>query len=177
MKSATLKGYILAALFSVFITLCAWIQVPLIIPITLQTFGIFLSLKVLGGYFGTVSVLAYILLGLMGLPVFSGFSSGIAAIGGVGGGYVTGFLLIAIIYWLFEKNLSKKLADYLGFPLGLLVCYFIGALWYSKLFLTDKGFMATFFALSLSYIIPDLIKLVLALILGGRISAHLQKIK
>ena len=110
MKSVKLKGYILAALFSVFITLCAWIQIPLVVPITLQTFGIFLSLLLLGGYFGTLSVLTYICLGLVGLPVFSGFQGGVSALLGAGGGYIIGFLCLALVYWFFEKSFSKKIA-------------------------------------------------------------------
>ena len=124
-----LKGYILSALFSVFITLCAWIQIPLAVPITLQTFGIFLSLLVLGGYYGTISVLAYIFLGLVGLPVFSGFAGGVAALLGASGGYILGFLCLALIYWIFEKVFSKKAADYIALPIGLIICYLLGAFW------------------------------------------------
>ena len=177
MKKATLKGYILAALFSVFITLCAYIQFPLIVPITLQTFGIFLSLKVLGGYLGTISVISYICLGLIGLPVFSGFSGGMASLFGVSGGYIIGFLCIALIYWLFQKVVSKTFADYIGLSVGLLVCYLLGATWYSVFFANGKSFVACLASLTLPCLIPDLIKLVLAVMLGRKISAHLQKIK
>lgn len=172
-----LKGYILAALFSVFITLCAWIQIPLIVPITLQTFGIFLSLLVLGGYFGTISVLAYIALGLVGLPVFSGFSGGVSALLGASGGYILGFLSLALIYWLLEKVFSKKAADYIALPLGLIVCYILGAFWYSGVYASGKSFIASIGLFTAIYIIPDCIKLFLALVLRSKISAHLQKIK
>lgn len=178
MKNSKLKGYILAALFSVFITLCAWIQFPLAVPITLQTFGVFLSLLVLGGYYGTISVLAYISLGLIGLPVFSGFQGGFSALLGAGGGYIIGFLALALIYWFFEKVFSKKIADYVGLTLGLVVCYLLGASWYSEVYAASgKTFLTSLAMLTAIYIIPDAIKLILALIIKGKILAHLQKIK
>ena len=177
MKSVNLKGYILAALFSVFITLCAWIQFPLVIPVTLQTFGVFLCLLMLGGYLGTISVLTYICLGLVGLPMFSGFQGGVSALLGASGGYILGFLGLALIYWLFEKVFSKKAADYVSLPLGLIVCYLHGAWWYSGVYTSGKSFIASFLTLTAIYIIPDTIKLLLALVLNNRISAYLQKIK
>ena len=64
------------ALFTVLLAVCAWITVPLTVPFTLQTFGVFAALGVLGGRRGTYAVAAYLLLGLMGLPVFSGFQGG-----------------------------------------------------------------------------------------------------
>ena len=64
------------ALFTVLLAVCAWITVPLTVPFTLQTFGVFAALGVLGGRRGTYAVAAYLLLGLAGLPVFSGFRGG-----------------------------------------------------------------------------------------------------
>ncbi len=177
MKSVKLKGYILAALFSVFITLCAWIQIPLVVPITLQTFGIFLSLLLLGGYFGTLSVLTYICLGLVGLPVFSGFQGGVSALLGAGGGYIIGFLCLALVYWFFEKSFSKKIAFSVGFPIGIIACYILGAAWFSYAYATDKGFLLTFVTLNVYYIIPDFLKLALAFAVARRTAVHLQKIK
>ena len=65
-----------AALFAVLLMVCAWINIPLTVPFTLQTFGVFAALGTLGGRRGTLAILAYLLLGLVGLPVFSGVQGG-----------------------------------------------------------------------------------------------------
>ena len=81
-KSASVKlktvdmAYI--ALFAVLITICSWISIPAAVPLTFQTFGVFLAVGVLGGKRGTLSVVTYLLLGAVGLPVFSGFRGGLA---------------------------------------------------------------------------------------------------
>ena len=74
------------ALFTVLLAVCAWITVPLTVPFTLQTFGVFAALGVLGGRRGTYAVAAYLLLGLAGLPVFSGFRGGPGVLLGTTGG-------------------------------------------------------------------------------------------
>lgn len=64
------------AVFAVLIAICSWISIPTTVPFTLQTFAIFLAVGVLGGKRGSLSVLIYILLGAVGIPVFAGFSGG-----------------------------------------------------------------------------------------------------
>ena len=72
----------------------------------------------------------------------------------------------------------QKIADYVGLTLGLLVCYFLGAFWYSEVYAASgKTFLTSLAMLSAIYIIPDVIKLILSLVLKGKILAHLQKIK
>lgn len=61
------------SIFTVIISVCSWISIPMTVPVTLQTFGVFAAVGILGGRRGTMSVLLYILLGAVGLPVFSGF--------------------------------------------------------------------------------------------------------
>ena len=65
------------AVFAVVMAICSWISIPATVPFTLQTFGVFLAVGVLGGKRGTLSILVYILLGAVGVPVFAGFSGGI----------------------------------------------------------------------------------------------------
>ena len=55
------------AMFAVIMAVCSWISVPYVVPFTLQTFGVFLAVGVLGGKRGTLAVLIYILLGCVGL--------------------------------------------------------------------------------------------------------------
>ena len=88
------------ALMTALLVLCAWMVLPLgPVTFTLQTFGVFAALGILGGKRGTVTVLVYLALGLVGLPVFSGFSGGPAGFMTPTGGYLLGFLAAALLYW------------------------------------------------------------------------------
>ena len=119
------------AIFAVIIAVCSWISVPMVVPFTLQTFGVFCAVGLLGGKRGTLSVLIYVLLGAVGVPVFAGFSSGIGTLFGVTGGYIMGFIFTALIYWLITAIFGKKLwAIILGMVLGLLACYAFGTIWF-----------------------------------------------
>ena len=71
------------ALGVVLITVCSWISIPMAVPFTLQTFAVFTVCGMLGGRRGTISVLIYILLGLLGIPVFSGFMGGAGVLFGL----------------------------------------------------------------------------------------------
>ena len=113
------------------IAICSWISVPLTVPFTLQTFAVFFLLTLFGGKRGTLSVLVYILLGAVGLPVFSGMQGGIGVLAGNTGGYILGFVLTGLIFWgaeaLFGKSAVSQLA---ALTLGLAVCYLFGTLWF-----------------------------------------------
>ena len=86
-------------IFAAMISICSWITIPATVPFTLQTMGIFTAIGILGGQKGTLAVLTYILLGAVGIPVFSGFSGGIGIIFGTTDGYIIGFLFSAILMW------------------------------------------------------------------------------
>ena len=153
------------------ITICSWISIPTTIPFTLQTFAVMLTVLLLGGMRGTIAIIVYILLGAVGVPVFSGFSGGIGKLMGPTGGYIIGFLGTALVMWGFEKFLGKKLwINIAAIVLGLIVCYALGTMWFIKLYTADDGSKATL-AMALSwcvvpYLIPEVIKVVLALTLG-----------
>ena len=84
------KTYDLAyiAIFAVLIAICSWISIPMTVPFTLQTFGVFMAVGVLGGKRGSLAVLVYILLGAIGVPVFAGFSGGLGILLNNTGGYM-----------------------------------------------------------------------------------------
>lgn len=87
------------SMFTVIIAICSWISIPMTVPFTLQTFGVFAAVGILGGRRGTISVLLYILLGAIGVPVFAGFSGGLGVLTGNTGGYIVGFLFSALVMW------------------------------------------------------------------------------
>ena len=86
--SVTTRDMVYCAMFAVLIAVCSWISIPATVPFTLQTFGIFVTVGILGGKRGSVSVLIYLLLGAVGIPVFAGFKGGIGALLGTTGGYI-----------------------------------------------------------------------------------------
>lgn len=157
-----------ASLLSSLTAVCAWISVPVPpLAFTLQTFAVLLTLGILGGKWGTVSILIYLLLGMVGLPVFSGFQTGATALPGPTGGFLWGFLAGGLVYRLLER---------LGKPAAMvgaqLTVYFCGCLWFS--FYAGSGIGAALLACVVPYLIPDGIKLVLALTLSHRIGKRLQ---
>ena len=166
---------ILAAL----IALCAWISIPTAVPFTLQTFAIFLALAVLGGKLGTLAVGVYLLLGAVGLPVFAGFKGGLGALLGNTGGYLLGFLLTALVMWGAERIFGQKTGPYLlSAVVGLLLCYLFGTAWFYVLYTSTSGPVGIATVLGwcvIPFVVPDLVKLALALLLGRRIAAALER--
>lgn len=162
------------AIFVSLIAVCSFISIPLQIPITMQSFAIMLCGSLLGKKRGTIAVLIYILLGVIGLPVFAGFSSGIAVISGPPGGYIIGFIFMSFIIGLIIEKLGNKtyiLA--LAMFSGLIVCYIFGSLWF--LFIYTKGNSNLLTCLSLCvfpFIIPDIAKIILATFITNRLSKN-----
>ena len=154
----------------------AWITVPAAIPFTMQTFCIFLTLYILGGANGTKAILLYLLLGAIGLPVFSGFKAGLSVLAGPTGGYLIGFIFIGLSYRLGEKFFSSN-GKFLFLILGLCICYAFGTGWFVYISNSSSSSVTILQALSLCvlpYIIPDLIKLLLASKLSAKLAPKLN---
>ncbi len=155
------------ALLTALLCLCAWIGFPLgDVSITMQTFGLFLALGLLGGKTGSLACFLYLLLGAVGLPVFSGFRGGLGTLLGATGGYILGFLAASLVYWLITALFGTGLpVRAVASFLGLLVCYSFGTLWYALVW-TKGGGLSLGLILGkcvLPYLLPDLLKLGLAL--------------
>lgn len=161
------------AIGAALITICSWISIPMSVPFTLQTFAVFSVLLLLGGKRGTLSVVTYILLGAIGAPVFSGFNSGVGVLLGTTGGYILGFLLMGLLFLLFEKLLRKRLwVEILALVLGLLVCYAFGTGWFMYIYTKKTGPIGLYGVLSwcvFPFILPDLVKMALAFVLAKRV--------
>ena len=109
------------ALFAALIAVCAFITIPMPLPFisfTLQTFGVFAALGILGGRDGTTAVAVYILLGAIGVPVFSGFRGGFGVLIGPTGGYIAGFLGAALVYWLMTARKNTTARKIAGMAVG-----------------------------------------------------------
>jgi len=140
------------------IAVCAWISVPFAVPFTMQTFGIFCTLFILGGKKGTIAVAVYILLGAVGFPVFSGFTGGIGRIFDATGGFIWGFLLCAGAYWIVEAHTRKKTVRIVAMMSGLIGCYAVGIIWYAIVYAKADA-MAVISASMLPFALLDLLKL------------------
>ena len=166
------RNMALCGLFTAVLAICAWISVPMgDTVITLQTFGIFLTLGLLGGKRGTVTVLVYLLLGAIGAPVFSGFRGGLGALLGTTGGYIFGFMSTSILYWIMTSIQDTPRIRLIAMVLGLLLCYICGSWWYLTRYLTAAQTTLGLVLLKcvVPYLIPDAIKLTLAWILTGKL--------
>ena len=166
------------ALFAVLMTVCAWISVPLPVPFTLQTFAICAAMGLLGGRRSTWAVAVYLLLGAVGLPVFSGFRSGLGALLGNSGGYILGFLAMPLVYWLVTALLGERTwVTAAAMLLGLLVCYAFGTVWFVVLYTQTSGPITVGAALGMCvipFVVPDLVKLGLALALTRRLRERIR---
>lgn len=161
--------------FTVIIAICSWITLPFgMVSFTMQTFAVFFAVGVLGGKRGTMTVLVYILLGVVGVPVYAGFGSGIGAILGQEGGYLIGFLFSALVMWAIEKFLGRRTwALAAAMVLGLIVCYIFGTLWFMTVYARNIGAVGLLTVLGwcvFPFVIPDLVKIVLALMLSKRLA-------
>ena len=159
---------VLSSLFAALTAICAWIAIPLPgISFTMQTFALLLTLGVLGGRWGSVSVFLYLLLGLVGLPVFAGFRGGAAALLDPTGGFLWGFLLGALVYWLLEK--LGRIPAMVG---CLIAVYLCGSFWFSRY--TGTTLLSAMTVSVLPWLIPDGIKLLLANHISRRITKSLR---
>ena len=165
------------SLMSALTVVSSWISIPTSPPITLQLFAILLSLYLLGGRGGVVTVVLYLSIGALGLPVFSGFSGGVGYILGASGGYLFGFLFGAVIYWILEKPLSfLKHYKIILSAILIIIVYIFGTLWFALVYASGSasGIFALLSVCVLPYIIPDAAKLVLALAIYERLKIHLN---
>ncbi len=147
------------------------------VPVTLGIFAIYLALFILGLKKGLISCLMYILTGLAGLPVFSGFSGGPAKLFGPTGGYIIGYIFLAAIAGFFiDRWPYKWYLCLIGMILGTAVCYFFGTIWLA--FQMHLSFTNALALGVLPYIPADLAKMAIALLIGiplrkGLARAHL----
>ncbi len=188
-KSKTTKNrafiydMVLISISAALITVCSWISIPLgPVPFTLQTLGILAVMLTAGGRRGTIAVLVYLALGAVGVPVFAGFKGGIASFAGPTGGFLVGFLVSALVYWLLEKLFLKKLMTtpvktwvfgMLAFLIFEVIMYIVGVIWFMTVYAAQTGPVGLATVMGwcvIPFIIPDIVKMVVAVLIGERAS-------
>ncbi len=149
------------------------------VPISLTVISAYLCAFVLGAKYGTISYLVYLLLGAVGLPVFSGFTGGLAKITGATGGYLVGFIFM-IIFTGAAVDLSAKFTgaakiavQVAGMVLGLAICYLFGTIWF--MFVANMGFVASLSVCVFPFLVFDAAKIVISVILGNALRAALTR--
>lgn len=160
---------VLVAMFAAIGAVTSWISIPTPfgVPITLQTFGMALIGYTLGYKYGTLSVAVYIVLGAVGVPVFSSFKAGFGVIIGITGGFIVGFLLMAPLCGLNHikpiKNANSAVKAVLSIVfgvVGLLLCYLFGVAQMSLI--SGNSFWASAIQIITTCIVKDVISVVVA---------------
>lgn len=146
------------------------------VPVSMTILAIFFALYVLGMKSGLISCLLYILIGFIGVPVFSGFGSGAAKVLGPTGGYILGYIFLALIAGFFiDRFPENRLIPFFGMLAGVVVCYAFGTAW-----LMYQAHMTLSQAL-LAGVIPfipfDLLKAAIAALAGPKIRKAVAKAK
>lgn len=153
-KRITTKEIVLAAVFTAVTVVLSQLAIPMPtgVPVTLQTFAIALCGYVLGWKLGLCSIGVYVIMGLAGLPVFSGFSGGAGILFGVTGGFIFGFLGMAALCGISRRFKNPAICIAFGL-LGLLVCHLAGVVQFSLV--TSNSLLQSFLLASAPYLIKD----------------------
>lgn len=145
------------------------------VPISLTNLVIYFMAYVLGAKLSLVSYVLYLLLGMVGLPVFSGFTGGLAKLVGPTGGYLIGFIFLAPIAGFFvEKFPNKIYMHVIGMVLGTAICYIFGTVWLAEQL--GRTFMEGLAVGVIPYLPGDTVKIILAIIIGPQIRRSLSHV-
>lgn len=145
------------------------------VPISLTPLTILLSVYILGTASGSVATLLYVFLGAVGLPVFGGFTGGFGIIAGPTGGYIIGYVFLALISgWFVEHFYNMVWVQYLGMCLGMAVLYAFGTAWLA--YVAHMTFAEAFAVGVLPFIAVDMIKMAVSIILGRAVNKRLDAV-
>lgn len=179
-KVTHLKDMVLMALFAAITCVLAPLAVPIgPVPVSLTNFVIYVSVYVLGWHRATVTYVVYLMIGLVGLPVFSGFQGGIGKMAGPTGGYLIGFTFTAVIAGLFvelqkEKTLINRIWGIVGMILGTIVAYGLATVWFC--YSTGTGLVAALALCVFPFIPGDLVKMAVAVTIAPMVAGQIRKV-
>ena len=173
------KQMVLIALMTAVTCVLGPLSIPLPfspVPISLTNFAIFLAIFVLGMKNGTISFIIYLLLGAVGVPVFSSFRGGLQVLAGATGGYLIGFIFLALIMGFALDHFDRKLVPtIIGMIIGMVVCYAFGTVWLAKLL--SLSFKEGLMMGVIPYLPGDAAKIIIAAIVGPKLYGATQKIR
>ncbi len=179
MARISIREIAYTALGVALLIICSWLSVPLTVPFTMQTFAVCLVAALFGLKIGMWAVAVYLLLGIAGVPVFAGFEGGLGYLLGATGGYLVGFLLTALVVGIAaDKRGRGKKVLISAMVIGVLLCYALGTAWFVLVYTRTSGPVGVATALVwcvLPYVIPDIVKIVMAALLTNRLHPLLWK--
>lgn len=174
-KSNTTYDLVLEAAGAALISVSAFISLSFMaVPFTLQTLAVFAVLMSIGGKRGTVSIICYLIIGGIGIPVFSGFKGGIGVLLGPTGGFLVGFIFVGLLYWLLAEHIFRINDRKTGVRIAIkavtaviceIVLYTFGVIWFITVYASQTGPVGIATALSLCvfpFIVPDIVKIAAA---------------
>ena len=179
-KAINLKDMVLMALFAAITCVLAPLAIPIgPVPISLTNFVIYVSVYVLGWHRATITYVVYLMIGLVGLPVFSGFQGGIGKMAGPTGGYLIGFIFTAILAGLSagiqeEKVFLNRIWGMTGMILGTIVAYGFGTAWFC--YSTGTGLSAALALCVFPFIPGDVVKMIIAVAIAPTIAGQIRKV-
>ncbi len=170
MKTKNLKDVCICAFSAAILAICSQIYFPIpsAVAITLQTFAVAFCGYYLGIKRAVLSVLVYVLLGIVGIPVFSGMMGGISVLFGVGGGFIIGFFPLCVFCAMFNQK-GKFYLSFISGLFGLIICHILGIVVFAVI--TGSTFWPSFITVSLPYLLKDVFSVLLALCLSRRMPA------
>lgn len=163
-----IKDITMTALFAALICVCAPWSIPIgPVPISLASFAVYLAAAILGRKRGCAAVIVYVLLGAVGVPVFSGFSGGLQKLFSMTGGYIVGYIPCALITGLFADRSGKLWSCAAGMVLGTAALYALGTAWFIILAECTLGYALT--VCVVPFLIGDAVKIVCASLLAAEL--------
>lgn len=173
----TIRNVSYVGLSAALIAVCTWIAIPLPsnISFTMQTFAVCVIAGLLGWRQSLAAVVIYLLLGIVGLPIFSGFRSGAGVLLGATGGYLIGFLFMAPCIGFLTERFGKSLPVLiLSMLAGEVLLYLFGTIWFVTVYTEGVGFSGALMMCVVPYLLPDAVKIALAIILVRRLNPYVK---
>lgn len=175
-RSTRTYSLVVTALMAAVTCILAPFSIPIgPVPISLTNLAIYISLYVLDWKKGTISYIIYLLIGLVGFPVFSGFTGGFEKLAGPTGGYIIGFIPMAVIAGIAIDKFSQRWIHLTGMVIGTFVCYVFGTIWFC---LQSGTPVASALSICVFPFIPgDLVKMVIATVIAPIIREKIDKVQ
>ncbi|MCI8358252.1 MAG: biotin transporter BioY [Lachnospiraceae bacterium] len=170
----TTKEIVSVGMFAAVLAVLSQISIPMPsgVPITMQTFAVALTGVVLAWKLGTASMIVYILLGAVGVPVFAGFSGGAQVLVNYTGGFIWGFIVMTLLCGVGVQMKNKAGGLFVGLA-GLAVCHLFGTMQF--MLVMKMGIVESFLLASAPYLVKDIISVVLGFVIGGQLRQRLLK--
>lgn len=174
-KSVNVREMALIAVMAAVTCVLGPLSVPIgVVPISFTNLAVYLAIYVLGCRRGALSYVVYLLIGLVGVPVFSGFTGGVGKLFGPTGGYLIGFVFMALLCgWFIDKFDCKVVPSFAGMILGTIVCYAFGTAWLA--YQAGMSFSAALAAGVLPFVVGDVVKMVIAAVVGPQVRRQLRR--